>query len=152
MVLEPREYGPVTDWVRTFVEKTGFHGQIAFDFILQGDKAMAIECNPRATSGIHLLGQHPNILGALLGGETLQPSKIEARQLRLAALLYAGAWSQWRVPDIVHSWSDPLPSGFQVVSLAELYWLSHHAKVSFTEASTLGIAYDGEPTNSGTRG
>ena len=44
------------EWVELFVQRTGFSGQIAFDFIrTQGGKLLPIECNPRATSGVHLL-------------------------------------------------------------------------------------------------
>lgn len=43
----------IDDFVRRFVSQTKFTGQIAFDFI-QNDTLYCIECNPRATSGIHL--------------------------------------------------------------------------------------------------
>lgn len=44
------------EWVSLFVQRTGFSGQIAFDFIrTQNGMLLPIECNPRATSGVHLL-------------------------------------------------------------------------------------------------
>lgn len=44
------------EWVELFVKRTGFSGQIAFDFIRTRDgRLLPIECNPRATSGVHLL-------------------------------------------------------------------------------------------------
>jgi len=44
------------EWVELFVQRTGFSGQIAFDFIrTQDGSLLPIECNPRATSGVHLL-------------------------------------------------------------------------------------------------
>lgn len=49
-------------WVQRFVEAFGFTGQIAFDFIEEpgaGGTVRAIECNPRATSGVHLLAAAP---------------------------------------------------------------------------------------------
>ncbi len=44
------------EWVARFVERTHFSGQLAFDFIRTDEGALLpIECNPRATSGVHLL-------------------------------------------------------------------------------------------------
>ncbi|WP_172194638.1 hypothetical protein [Saccharibacillus qingshengii] len=46
----------VQEWVARFVERTNFSGQLAFDFIRTDEGALLpIECNPRATSGVHLL-------------------------------------------------------------------------------------------------
>ncbi|MGD0665592.1 MAG: ATP-grasp domain-containing protein [Rhabdochlamydiaceae bacterium] len=43
----------IDDYIHRFVAEIGFTGQIAFDFI-RGDKLYCLECNPRATSGVHL--------------------------------------------------------------------------------------------------
>ncbi|OWA36017.1 hypothetical protein B9G55_09120 [Saccharibacillus sp. O16] len=52
------------EWVSRFVERTNFSGQLAFDFIRTEEGALLpIECNPRATSGVHLL-LAPQIQGA----------------------------------------------------------------------------------------
>lgn len=41
-------------WVQRFVAETGWSGFISFDFIVDADGVPhAIECNPRATSGVH---------------------------------------------------------------------------------------------------
>jgi predicted ATP-grasp superfamily ATP-dependent carboligase len=55
----------VDDFVRSFVGQCGFTGQIAFDFI-RGDKLYCLECNPRATSGIHLFKRSPELAQAFL--------------------------------------------------------------------------------------
>lgn len=45
-----------TSWASRFVAATGYTGLIAFDFIVDDDGiAWPLECNPRATSGIHFL-------------------------------------------------------------------------------------------------
>ena len=47
---------PAESWMRDFVAATGYSGFIAFDFIIDSDdQCWAIECNPRATSGIHFV-------------------------------------------------------------------------------------------------
>ena len=46
----------VVDWARRFARATAHTGFISFDFIVGEDgRALPIECNPRATSGIHFL-------------------------------------------------------------------------------------------------
>lgn len=63
----------VEAWARTFVRASGHSGFIGFDFMIgEGGKPFAIECNPRATSGLHFLDAKVAaklIAGA--GGETL---------------------------------------------------------------------------------
>ena len=54
---------PVSELVRRIVAATAFTGMIAFDVLHDAQRGwMPIECNPRATSGIHLL--EPAVLGA----------------------------------------------------------------------------------------
>lgn len=46
----------VERWVEAFVRGTGYTGLVSFDFIAPADGTpYAIECNPRATSGLHFL-------------------------------------------------------------------------------------------------
>lgn len=49
----------IREWVQRFVEAEDVTGQLAFDFILDGETPLAIECNPRLTSGVHLLRDMP---------------------------------------------------------------------------------------------
>ncbi|WP_115711576.1 ATP-grasp domain-containing protein [Legionella sainthelensi] len=53
--FEPAEIKPITEFIKLFCKQYKFSGQIAFDFILADDKAYVLECNPRVTSGFHLL-------------------------------------------------------------------------------------------------
>jgi len=41
-------------FVFNFVKEMGYTGQISFDFIKTKERLYVIECNPRATSGVHL--------------------------------------------------------------------------------------------------
>ena len=60
LTFEAIEHAGIHEWVEKFAKATNFTGQIAFDFIeLPGNKLYAIECNPRATSGVHLF-KHEN--------------------------------------------------------------------------------------------
>ncbi|HHI9453947.1 TPA: ATP-grasp domain-containing protein [Legionella anisa] len=53
--FEPAEIKPISEFIKIFCKRFEFSGQIAFDFILANDKAYVLECNPRVTSGFHLL-------------------------------------------------------------------------------------------------
>jgi predicted ATP-grasp superfamily ATP-dependent carboligase len=63
----------VDDFIRKFVAEISFTGQIAFDFI-RGDKLYCLECNPRATSGIHLFERNAKLVDSFFNkGEVLYP-------------------------------------------------------------------------------
>lgn len=72
--FEPIAHSQSLAWVRKLVSEFQFTGQISFDFIEEaGGGLYAIECNPRATSGIHLFGA---------GSEGLIQAFLEPRNLR----------------------------------------------------------------------
>lgn len=52
----------------------GLTGHLSFDLIRDGEgRFHAIECNPRATSGLHLFGADPMLASALLAGPAGEP-------------------------------------------------------------------------------
>lgn len=54
VAFERVEVPAIDAWVARFVAETGWSGFISFDFIVdEGGVPHAIECNPRATSGVH---------------------------------------------------------------------------------------------------
>jgi len=54
VAFERVEMPAIDTWVARFVAETGWSGFISFDFIVdEGGIPYAIECNPRATSGVH---------------------------------------------------------------------------------------------------
>ena len=66
----PEDNAPVREFVEQFVARLGFTGQIGFDFIVCAEtgRTFVLECNPRATSGVHLLAQDLDLAGAFQGG------------------------------------------------------------------------------------
>lgn len=72
----------VTHWIRQFVAHTEFDGFISFDLILDADeRPYGIECNPRATSGIHFVD--PQYLAASL----LAPHELPVPAMRSERLM-----------------------------------------------------------------
>lgn len=56
--FEPAEIEPIIEFIKTFCTRYHFSGQIAFDFIIMNENAFVLECNPRVTSGFHLITDH----------------------------------------------------------------------------------------------
>ncbi len=54
VAFERVERPAIERWIAAFVQASGWSGFIAFDFIVNGaGEVWGIECNPRATSGVH---------------------------------------------------------------------------------------------------
>ena len=85
--FEPVDLKPINDFVRVFCKNYEFSGQIAFDFIVKDGKAFALECNPRVTSGFHLLSDHLDWQQLLAGKEQDIPVASQPYMLGLAMKL-----------------------------------------------------------------
>jgi len=156
--FKAEDHAPALNWVRRFMLNTRFTGQIAFDFIETGpDQVMPIECNPRATSGIHFFDSQ--LAEAFLDPNypTLLPPAGQSAKLGLPMLLYGlpkiRSWAEflaWRTAfftsrDVVFSRQDPLPGLLsQWLSLAYFLSLSAKQRISPAAASTLDIEWNGE--------
>ncbi|BFH68673.1 hypothetical protein J27TS7_25120 [Paenibacillus dendritiformis] len=153
-------------WVRRFAEAERLTGQIAFDFIEAADGTLfPIECNPRATSGIHLFAPEDGIAEAVLrdagpegGAELIAPRG--GRQAMIgfamaACLLRRGlAWTErkealralCRSRDVLLRARDPWPVLGQVPALIALLRLGRKHGVPPTEASTIDLEWNGDAT------
>jgi len=94
------EHLAILDWVKNFIKKTGFTGQIAFDFIESKDKKVyAIECNPRATSGLLLFNGEDRLDKAFFktNSEIIHPKPNAKRQIAFGMLMYG--WRKISIPN-----------------------------------------------------
>jgi len=141
-----------------FIAATGFTGQISFDAIETAEGLVALECNPRGTSGVHLAAQKPETLSAALLGTLQAPAPAfvqEPRILLLPALLSPFNLffsSKGRQPlrdakDALTTAGIPLRS--QLSALVEMLWRSARLGVSPAQASTIDIEWNGEPMSYG---
>ena len=79
----------VEDWVKGFAQATSYTGILSFDFIIDdAGTAWAIECNPRATSGIHFVA--PEALYAAM----VSPNSVPQIKLKPYQLMQE-FWSHW---------------------------------------------------------
>lgn len=157
--FEARQHQGVQDVVARLVAQLEFTGQISFDWIESPDGRMQpLECNPRATSGLHLFGMDDGIPAALSGAADglVTPRPGSARML--APVMYGpglwqaartgalGAWraNRARARDVLCAWPDLAPLAGAAVDMA---WFARTAlarRCSLREAATSDIEWDGE--------
>lgn len=160
--FEHLEHPSAAEWVRRFAGATGFSGQIGFDFIESAAGILyPIECNPRATSGIHLFTPEDGLIRALLSPGTLVQNNeviipLSGKKAMLALPMMgcglkpgAGGWRSWRqamlrAADVIYRKDDyrPAREQFRVVHAAQKAAWRHH--ISLTEALTEDIEWNGE--------
>lgn len=164
------EHKECLDWVRKLVKAIRFTGQIAFDFIQAAgsNELYAIECNPRATSGVHLLAAEPDFVQAFVKPQAfkqaleherstlLQPKSASASMLT-AAMLAAGlqdirSFKQLRrwfrdvraARDVVFSRSDPMPGLESLRVVYDVWRTSRRKKITLQQATTIDIDWNGD--------
>ncbi|PYE47755.1 putative ATP-grasp superfamily ATP-dependent carboligase [Paenibacillus barcinonensis] len=151
-------------WVKQFVQEITFTGQIGFDFIedMEG-QLYAIECNPRATSGIHLFHPGDGLVRALLEPERLLSEKKEVipespvkamlalpmlgcgiRQIsrRVNLREWMTAWRGSR--DVVYAQQDTRPFFEQIAVVLAAWRNARSLRITLTEALTHDIEWNGE--------
>jgi hypothetical protein len=158
IAFSPVDHPGARSWVTRLVQATGFHGQIAFDFIERADGALfAIECNPRATSGLHLFAGRPDFVAALLGEREgiIEPLDAQPAMLILAMIFYGlpacrslAQWRSWwrtlrQSRDVIFRRDDPGPWLAQFAGLWHYWCWSRRYAISMVEATTFDIAWNG---------
>lgn len=132
--------------VKKMGEALRYTGQLCFDIILHQDKPYVLECNPRATSGAHLLNRQ--LANAFLGSETVLIKEAPLYMIRLAVLfttptvLFKKEFYKGR--DVLFSIKDLKPSFLQMVSLVELWKKKRKYKLSWLQATTEDIEWNGK--------
>lgn len=107
-------------WVCRFIEHHGLTGQFAFDFIDSADGLVAIECNPRLTSGVHCFRAQPHAVDSLLDPHAtsragvLEPEPGLHFRSRLALLMYGSSSSAGA--SLLAAADDPWPRRLQAVT------------------------------------
>jgi predicted ATP-grasp superfamily ATP-dependent carboligase len=139
----------------------GFSGQLSLDFIrAPSGEHYLLECNPRATSGAHLI-RRDRLVGALIDPQQatwVEPSGRQ-RQLSALALPAAAAWAlgqPWRregwreliaaarAADVILADSDPLPALAQLALALRFVALSRRRGIGLIEATTDDIEWNGD--------
>ena len=151
------QHPAVYEFVSSFLQRTGFSGQIAFDFIEAEDgSVMPIECNPRTTSGVHLFRLGTGLPTCFMGEQSspLIPPAGTRAQIATAMLLFgwsnpgksAGTWLRHLLTsgDVIFSWRDPIPLFWLIVEFIGNRVLAYRKGISAPAASTLDFEWNGE--------
>jgi predicted ATP-grasp superfamily ATP-dependent carboligase len=155
--MQPAAENAIHDFVREFGHATKFTGQVGFDFMKDASgQCHALECNPRATSGVHFLaGAAEQLVHALLGTDNfpeIAPSN-KPHMVGLAMLLFAAPrnlfsklfWQDFkRAQDVIIQSPDYKPFLSQPLSLIELAWIAVKNQQALLDATTDGIAWNGQ--------
>lgn len=148
---------PIRAFLEQFGQATGYTGQVGFDFIEdQHGRFHVLECNPRATSGVHLFDDQRMQLVAALSTEagTVLEATLEPRMIALAMLLLAAPqralsrefWHDYRqARDVIVQDGDRGPLTAQVLSLAEIIGRALTRRCGLLAASTADIEWNGQP-------
>jgi hypothetical protein len=153
-----QEFIPGRHYCTYSVCHNGHITAIAFDFIQSPEgQVFALECNPRATSGVHLLATHPQFVEAFLNPqlECITPSGSASHMLATSMLAYGlpasirnmqfGKWlSTFLSSDVaVLDYRDPLPFLLQFRSFLAYLRIARRNRITPLEASTFDIEWNG---------
>ena len=140
--------------VRRLGAALSYTGQLSLDFIQGDDGLYLLECNPRATSGVHLLDPHALIGGLTDPGQTtwIEPA---GRRRQLALALLASGLAQprdWpallceltRVGDVIFERADPLPALAQLRAALTFAVIGRRKRIGLVAAMTDDIEWNGE--------
>lgn len=128
-------------FVESVAARLGYTGSLAFDFIEDASgKIWVIECNPRLTSGIHLLGSEVRISAAL--ERRVHCPRLKPAEIRLAVLL-ARPLLAGRSRDVIFSTADPGPALLQLAGIAEMAAVAARHGIPLLAATTRDIEFNG---------
>jgi predicted ATP-grasp superfamily ATP-dependent carboligase len=158
IAFEHVEHPAIFNWVQSFVEHFKVTGQMSFDFIQAEDgEVYALECNPRATSGAHLLASHPQFVESFFSADMNCVTPLENKKMLASAMLMYGlptavangTFRTWlktflHSDDVIFDAKDPLPFLLQFRSLFFYLKLARKEGISPLEASTFDIEWNGE--------
>ncbi|MDJ1483709.1 ATP-grasp domain-containing protein [Cytophagaceae bacterium YF14B1] len=144
--FEPVNHPDAHEKVKLFGEAISYTGQLCFDVIIdQNDIPWFIECNPRGTSGAHLV--HTDLANAFLySGTEIQQNTAEYAVKGAMAFLYPQKLLTKRVrqaKDVIFRKKDFLPFLLQFVSILEVTYIMLIKRMTWLQATTRDIEWNG---------
>lgn len=158
--FKPAIHDKIRFFVESFVKKHQYTGQIGFDIIDNGTAIYLIECNPRATSGLHLvlnedlaaclLGQMPALIDGACPFDS-QPAMIGLAMKLTGLPLACVSFKLWQWYHDYSAAKDVLAADesrsfmlYCLLSLAELIKKSISTGRSLQSVSTVDIEWNGQ--------
>lgn len=148
----------IKNFIEQLMRKINFTGQIGFDFMInESEEIFVLECNPRATSGVHCLSASLDWEKILSGKNIFEDEKNEQDKMIALAMLSFGlkylknkkSFSKWwknllKAKDSIWDVSDLKPVFYQLVNLGEIIFRSIKYRTSLKDAATADIEWNGE--------
>ncbi len=147
VAFERVEQPAIARWIERFVAASAWSGFIAFDFIVDGAGSVwAIECNPRATSGVHFWDGE-DMARAVLDPSRLQPVRVRRHrhmqqfyacltETQMAMLRFRRFGTSLKrlltARDVSWAWDDPWPF------LGMIFTSWPIIRMALTEGTTFG--------------
>lgn len=151
IAFEPDDDPAVADFVTRFVAGTGWTGQVSFDLMRVADGSLvALECNPRATSGVHFFRAPSAFAGAFMGHGFAAPDVSGLQAVKAAMWLYGprqnltNFWSDMvRAQDVLAWPDDPVSTRRQLVAMWEIARIAMRQRIGMVAATTYDIEWNG---------
>lgn len=153
----------VIDWVNQFVRGARFSGFISFDVVVDpAGKVHGIECNPRATSGLHFVNPRDLAVAVVnpdanatirFRDQTLlqqfYPCLTELQKSMFGGGMFRTNLRQFlRARDVTWDLRDPLPFLTMPFTASQIIWKSIRAGVTMGEVATLDVGWYSAPQHS----
>ncbi len=132
----------------------GYTGQFGFDFIADDQDIYCLECNPRATSGIHLLEDVID-MRPTLSGQPAMPRRLSSASNHLMLwyslmTLSIAPWNRYLIQgfscrDVLFRLGDPLPFVVMYVILLQQAFQALRAGISASELFLDDLTCDFSP-------
>ncbi len=140
----------LVDWIDRFIAGCGHSGFISFDLILDKDGVpYGIECNPRATSGVHFLDP-ASVAAAILDPAAairFRPER-ELQQFYSCLTAFFGFRDLGRIlrtlgraRDVTWSLRDPKPFLLMTFTTWKIIWMAMRQGVPFGQVATLDVGW-----------
>jgi len=154
LTFHPEDHPGILQWVSKFAEKINYTGQLCFDFIEKEDGTLyCIECNPRTTSGLHLLIDEKNIVDAFFHQIDLVLSENKrSKQLGTGMMIYGwrsgGLKNFFKVlfgaKDVLFSRKDLKPFVFQPLLFFHIIWKSIRTRKNLSKIFTYDMDFESQ--------
>lgn len=144
--FEPVHHFLVLEYVKQFGKRIHYTGQLCFDVIIdENNIPYFIECNPRGTSGAHLIKN--KLAACFLSDEIfIYESQQEYAVKYAMAILHPFSYLKKRnknARDVIYRKDDKKPFFLQILSLLEITYIKFSKGTSWLEATTGDIEWNG---------
>lgn len=138
------------DFMVKFGRTHNLSGQFGFDFILQNNHLHVLECNPRATSGLHLIAKNLNFQEDFKIKNTKNSSQNYRIGISLFLFFSLKALKEGKFLKLLKDYKsaknilDKIPIKATFMSLFGLFYTAFKHKIKLSDASTFDIEFNGK--------